>query len=155
MKKMIIAIGALFLAVPVFSQSDVASEVDFYQSAYGQEKKAVVENFMQLEGEAAEAFWAVYDAYETERREIGKTRINNLNRYIEVYTDMTDEQADEITKKMLSNRATQEKLYKKYFGKFKKEIGAKGALQFLELEVYLQTAISYAIMESIPFVGEL
>ena len=136
------------------AQSDFESEIDFYQSAYGLEKKAIVENFMQLKGDKANTFWPIYDQYEAARREIGKNRIAHLNQYIKVYETITDEQADDVTRKMLANRATQEKLYKKYFGKLKKSHGAKTALQFLELEVYLQTAISFALLESIPFVGE-
>ena len=77
-----------------------------------------------------------------------------MNQYLEDYDGITTDQADDIAGKMLSNRAAQEKLYKKYYGKIKKAIGAVGALQFIELEVYLQTSISYAILETIPFIGE-
>jgi hypothetical protein len=153
MKKLLFAL-CFGLAASITYGQDITSEINFYQSAYGLEKKGIVENFMNLSGEKATAFWEVYNAYETERKEIGKNRIANLNTYADVYENMTDEQADDITGKMLSNRASQEKLYKKYYGKMKKVVGAKTALQFLELEVYLQTAISYAILESIPFVGE-
>lgn len=153
MKRILITIGLAFSIGITYGQ-DITSEIDFYQSAYGLEKKGIVENFMNLSGEKAASFWEVYNAYEVDRKEIGKARINNLNTYSETYESMTDEQADDISKKMLSNRASQEKLYKSYYGKMKKVLGAKGALQFLELEVYLQTSISYAIMESIPFIGE-
>ena len=154
MKRLVMAITLFSVGSFAYGQSDFASEIDFYQSAYGLEKKAIVDNFMKLEGEKSTAFWAVYEEYESARKEIGKSRIASLNKYIEIYENMTDDQADDVTSKMLANRAAQEKLYKKYFGKVKKAIGAKGALQFLELEVYLQTSISYALLESIPFVGE-
>jgi hypothetical protein len=154
MKKIILTISLLIIGSFAFGQSDFTSEIDFYQSAYGLEKKSIVENFIQLDGEMATAFWTVYNEYEAERKEIGKSRIDNLNSYIEIYENMTDDQANDITGKLLTNRSSQEKLYKKYFGKMKKVVGAKTALQFLELEVYLQTAISYSILESIPFVGE-
>lgn len=154
MTKQVLFILAFAFTARIAVAQDFASELDFFQSAYGLEKKAIVKNFMNLSGEKATAFWEVYNAYETERKAIGKTRVDNLKKYAEVFDNITDEQAEEITKKMLSNRAAQEKLYKKYFGKMKKAVGATAALQFLELEVYLQTAISYAILESIPFIGE-
>jgi len=154
MKKIILAISFVVFGSMAFAQSDFSSEIDFYQSAYGLEKKAIVENFMQLEGDASTSFWTIYGEYELARKEIGKTRISNLNQYIETYENISDEQAEDITSKMLRNRAAQEKLYKKYFGKLKKSIGAKNALKFLELEVYLQTAISFALLESIPFIDE-
>ncbi len=154
MTKQVLFILAFAFTARIAVAQDFASELDFFQSAYGLEKKAIVKNFMNLSGEKATAFWEVYNAYETERKAIGKTRVDNLKKYAEVFDNITDEQAEEITKKMLSNRAAQEKLYKKYFGKMKKAVGSTAALQFLELEVYLQTAISYAILESIPFIGE-
>ncbi len=153
MKKILLTL-CLALSIGISYGQDFTSEIDFFQSAYGLEKKGIVENFMNLSGEKATAFWEVYNAYEADRKEIGKARISNLSTYSEIYDNITDEQADEITKKLLSNRTSQEKLYKSYFGKMKKVIGAKGALQFIQLEVYLQTAISFSILEAIPFVGE-
>ena len=153
MKKLLLTL-CLALSIGITYGQDFTSEIEFYQSAYGLEKKGIVENFMNLSGEKATSFWEVYNAYEADRKEIGKARISNLTSYSEIYDNMTDEQADEISKKFLSNRASQEKLYKSYFGKMKKVLGAKEALQFIQLEVYLQTAISYAILETIPFVGE-
>ena len=54
----------------------------------------------------------------------------------------------------LTNRANNEKLLKKYYKKVKKVTDAKTATQFIQLEAYLGTAIQYALLESIPFVGE-
>jgi hypothetical protein len=54
----------------------------------------------------------------------------------------------------LANRASKEKLMKKYYKKVKKVTDAKTATQFMQLEAYLGAAIQYALLESIPFVGE-
>ena len=96
MKKLLFTLCFALAACITYGQ-DITSEIDFYQSAYGLEKKRIVENFMNLSGEKATAFWEVYNAYETERKEIGKNRIANLNTYSDVYENMTDEQADDIT----------------------------------------------------------
>ena len=154
MKKTIVFIAGLFVAQVAFAQN-MNSEIDFYQSAYGVEKKQVVDNFMGLVAEDAKAFWEVYDRYEAERKAIGKARIDNIAEYAEQYDGITDEQADALTKKVIANRASQEKLFKKYYGQMKKAIGAKKALQFVQIEVYLQTAIQASILESIPFIGEM
>jgi len=153
MKRSLTILVFIFVAKLSVAQ-DFTSEIDFYQSAYGMEKKSIVDNFMGLVAEKATAFWEVYNAYEAERKSLGKERINNLSGYAEAYENMNDEQADGLTKKFLVTRASQEKLYKKYYGKMKKVVGSKAALQFLQLEIYLQTAISFAILESVPFIGE-
>jgi len=154
MMKRSLTILVFILVAKLSVAQDFTSEIDFYQSAYGMEKKTIVDNFMGLVAEKATAFWDVYNAYEVERKSLGKERINNLSGYAEAYENMNDEQADGLTKNFLATRASQEKLYKKYYGKMKKVVGAKAALQFLQLEVYLQTAISFAILESVPFIGE-
>ena len=154
MKNTTLLVSILLFAKLSIAQ-DINSELDYYQSVYGKEKKAVVDHFMGLVAEQAKAFWAVYDKYEAERKEIGKNRIDNLTSYAEQYDGLTDDQADALTKKVLSNRSSQEKLYKKYFGQMKKAIGAKKALQFMQVEVYFQTAIQFAILSSVPFVGEM
>ena len=154
MKKLLAIIFLACLSPFVYGQ-DYKSEIEFFQSAYGLEKKAIVENFMELEGESATNFWTIYNEYETERQSLGKDRLSTLSDYADQYETLTNEQADAIMLRALAYRASNEKLLKKYYKKVKKVTDAKTAARFIQLETYLGTAISYAIMESIPFVGEM
>jgi len=47
------------------------------------------------------------------------------------------------------------KLYDTYFKKFSAVTGGKNAAKLFQLETYLQTIVRLAIMNNIPFVGEL
>ena len=153
MKNIYCLITTTLLSSALYSQ-DYTSEIEYYQAAYGLEKKKIVENFMDLPTESSEQFWNIYNLYETERMALGKDRMSNLKKYAEAYDNMTNEQADEIAKSSLKFRASSEKLYKKYYGKVKKVTDATTATQFLQLEIYLSSAIQYSILESIPFIGE-
>ncbi len=153
MKNIYCLIIIAFLSSALYAQ-DYTSEIEYYQAAYGLEKKMIVENFMDLPTESSEQFWNIYNLYETERMALGKDRMANLKKYAEAYDNMTNEQADEIAKSALKFRASSEKLYKKYYGKVKKVTNATTATQFLQLEIYLSSAIQYSILESIPFIGE-
>lgn len=42
----------------------------------------------------------------------------------------------------------------KYYGKMKKDLGAKTAAHFLQLDDYIQTAIKFEILDELPFIGE-
>jgi len=42
------------------------------QSIFGMEKKAIVDAFVKVEDAQKDAFWKIYDEYETARKELGK-----------------------------------------------------------------------------------
>ncbi len=48
-------------------------ETDFYQSIFGMAKKEVVTYFLKIENN--NPFWAMYDEYETKRKELHKERL--------------------------------------------------------------------------------
>jgi len=154
MKKLLL-IGALAISSIGFAQSGLKEDVDIIQSVYGKSKKDLVGAYMNLAEPQAAAFWAIYDAYEVERKKLGQEKIELINQYAKASDKLTDENADKIATAMLANSAAYEKLFSKYYKKAKGAIGALGAAKFIQLEVALQTAIRSEIQNSIPFVGEL
>jgi hypothetical protein len=42
-----------------------------------------------------------------------------------------------------------------YYNKMKKELGAKIAGQFVQLDEYISTAIKFEVLDELPFIGEL
>ncbi|MCK5766540.1 MAG: hypothetical protein KAH26_11175, partial [Bacteroidales bacterium] len=101
MKKMILIIAGLFAAVFTYAQSNT-EEIDLIQSLYGIEKKAIVEEFVQPVAENRVPFWEVYDAYEVERKTLGKERIVLLEEFGEKFESLTNEEADAFMKNVIS-----------------------------------------------------
>jgi hypothetical protein len=130
-------------------------ETDLIQSVFGMEKKAMVSEFIQVDGEAGQAFWSLYDQYETERKAHGKKRIALLNKYAEDYFTMDDAGTEVIMKEMISLGNDYDKLITKYYKSIKKQSGVKTAAQFYQLEAYFQSSIRKMIFENIPIIGEL
>lgn len=153
MKKIIIA-ALVFISTAGFSQSN-KEDIEYIQSIYGKEKKAIVADFIVLEGAQKDAFWKLYDEYETKRKELGQQRVAFLERYAAEYGTMDDATTDKLMKEMTSLGAKTDKLITTYYGKMKKPAGVKAAAQFVQLEAYLLSVIRASIMESIPFIGEL
>ena len=154
MKKLFfIAIAALMMAPMAKSQSN-AEEVDFFQSIFGSEKKAMVSSFISLDGEAKDAFWTNYDLYETERKALGKTRIALLEKYAEEFEGMTDEQTDATMAAWVKQRKASDKMIDSYYKKIKKSSGSKAAAQFYHLENYFASAIRATLLENIPVIGK-
>ena len=154
MKKILLTSTLLFLAIFGFAQSN-KEEVDLVQSIFGMEKKAMAAEFIKLEGAQKDAFWTTYDAYETERKELGKKRIDLLNKYAGAYATMDDATADDIINQTISLQTQNDKLIASYYKKIKKSCGVKPAAQFYQLESYVLSEIRAAIMENIPLIGEL
>ncbi len=153
MKKVLLLAG-ICLSLTAFGQSN-KEDIDFIQSIYGKEKKAIMADFIQLEESKKDAFWKLYDEYETKRKELGKKRIALLEKYANSFSSMDDATASEITKETIKLSAATDKLVATYYAKMEKSAGAKAAAQFYQIEVYFLSTIRAAILESIPIIGEL
>ncbi len=154
MKKLLLIITFEMLGCFVFAQSN-KEEVDLFQSVFGMEKKAVVAEFIKLEGPQKDAFWAAYDAYEAERKALGQKRIALLNKYANSYGTLDDAGTDEIVKETIALQTQTDKLIVDYYKKIKKGSGVKAAAQFYQLEGYILSKIRATIMENIPLIGEM
>jgi NAD(P)H-dependent flavin oxidoreductase YrpB (nitropropane dioxygenase family) len=154
MKQLNFFLIALFVAGTAFAQTN-KEDVDIIQSVLGKEKKALVAEFLKLDGPKGDAFWKLYDQYETERKTLGKQRIALLEKYAANYGAMDDAQMDQIMKETQALQQKTDKLIIKYYDKMKKEAGVKAASQFYQLENYFLSLIRATILDSIPFIGEL
>ena len=151
MRKYILIIAASFLTSFAYSQSNT-EEVDIIQAAFGIAKKEIVSAFVQPSDSQSEAFWTLYDQYETQRKVFGKERITLLEQYAEQYENMTSEQADAFTTKALALQKKTDKLIASYYKKVKKAADGLVATQFYQVESYILTGVRIELMDEIPFV---
>jgi hypothetical protein len=154
MKKILMIVAFVMLQGFVFAQSN-KEEIDLFQSVFGMEKKALVAEFITLEGVQKDAFWKHYDSYEAERKALGQKRIALLNKYATNYATLDDPGTDEIVKEMITLQGQTDKLIVDYYKKIKKDSGVKAAAQFYQIEGYLLSKIRATIMENIPLIGEM
>lgn len=71
------------------------------------------------------------------------------------YEDLGEEKIKGTIKEMIYLSDEYNNLIKKYYKSIAKACGAKAAGQFYQLETYFQSGIRIALMEEIPFIGEL
>ena len=152
--KRIFFLLAICVSTAVSAQSN-KEDVDLIQAAYGKEKKAIVAEFIQLEGAKKDAFWKLYDQYETERKALGKKRIALLENYAANYGSMSDAAISKNIKETAALGLKTDQLISNYYQKIEKAAGAKAAAQFFQIEAYFLSSIRVAILENIPFIGEL
>jgi len=151
MKKYILFTAALLIASFAYSQS-AKEEVEFIQAAIGMEKKAAVAEYIQVSDAQKEAFWQLYDEYETQRKELGKERIELLIRYGKEYRAMTVEQADAWMADVIELQGKTDKLILAYYKKIRKSTDGIVAAQFYQIENYILTIVRMKVLTEIPLV---
>jgi hypothetical protein len=150
MKKVTLLLFAIFTFAFVNAQSN-KEEIDLMQAAFGMDKKAVVSEFVKVDAAQKDAFWKLYDEYETQRKDLGKKRIELIQKYADNFDKLTNEFADSWTKEVLAHGNKTDALLESYYNKVKKATNPVVALQFYEIETYILTVIRLAILEELPF----
>jgi len=153
MKKITTFLSIVFLSAMSFLATAQTND-EMFNSVFKQEKRAYFSENMHLKADEFDKFWTIYGSFENDRATIGTERINLLKTYVEKYQTMSNEDADAFMKKWLALDKTEDAMRVKYYGKLKKELGAKTAAHFLQLDDYIQTAIKFEILDELPFIGE-
>jgi hypothetical protein len=153
MKKHILTFAAFIFVSFVFAQSN-KEEIDLMQAAFGKDKKLVVADFVKPSASQKDAFWKLYDEYETQRKELGKQRIVLLKQYADQYLTMTAAQADAWTIKVIELSNKTDNLISTYYTKIKAISDGIVATQFYQIENYILAAIRMQILQQVPFIKQ-
>ena len=155
MKKTALLISS-FILFSLFTFAQVnEGDVQIIQKYFGVEKMALLKEYMNFSPQQDSLFWKDYNAYETDRQELGKKRIQLIDEYMKAINNLDESKATSLVDRSNANEIAFKQLLKKYFTKFSKTIGPVKAAQFYQFENYLNNIINLTIQENIPFVGEL
>ena len=153
MKKTILF--AFLLAIGFQSFSQVSStEQELIKSYFKLTKMALVEHAMALSEENGAIFWPLYKQYDVEASKLNQYRIDYLNDYVEQVDNITNEQVDAFLKQANTYNKKMASLKSKYYKRMKKELSSKVAIRFMLVEEYIQTAVKYSLLETLPWVGD-
>ena len=148
MKKLsLLFITILFVTIG-FSQT-YDDDLQLIQSLYGMEKKEVVDEFVELDPNEEGAFWELYAEYETKRKEIGKKKYSVLWNYVNDYGTIRAEDAERIMDEILPLRIESDKLVRNYYKKIKSKTDAVVAMQFYQIENYLDVLVRTELLEEL------
>lgn len=153
--KKVFLILLVALTSGAFAQSTSKEDLDVIQGIYGKSKKELAVAYMAVPEAQSAAFWKIYDEFEAERKVLGKAKVATIENYAANYENLTDEKADVIAKAALKNNMDYQKLFSKYYDKYKKAVGAVTAAKIIQFENYMQTIVQSEIQDSIPFIGEM
>ena len=146
--KLLSLVFMAFFSLSIFAQSN-QDEIELMQSLYGMEKRDIVAEFIELSEVQEQEFWTLYDAYENERKELGKKKFQLLQSYVDDYGQVKPEDADNFMKQAIPLRIKSDKLTDNYYKKIKTRTDPIVDMQFYQIENYLADAIRMELLEDI------
>ncbi|MFC2973136.1 transcriptional regulator [Azotobacter bryophylli] len=116
------------------------------------ERKALVEDNMDLDEVEGAKFWPIYNSYRTEADKLSLEHLAILMDYASAYNQgaVTDAEARELQKRSLELEEERLELKEKYLKRIAKEVSPRRALRFLQIENRLNAMTVMAISQEVP-----
>ena len=149
MKKLIFLALLLSCARVGYAQEEY---MELLRSDVKTQRVAIVTEVMQLKGNVADKFWAVYRDYEYASSKIGDERLALIKDYAAAYETMSDEKASELMGRAFDIDQQRLKLEQQYYGEFEKAVGATTAAKFMQVDNQIGLLIDLQISQSLPLV---
>jgi hypothetical protein len=99
----------------------------------------------------AEKFWPTYDQYVADLVEINNAKYALMKEYMQS-GNMTEEQADTLSKRWLAVDESVVQLRIKYIPIFRKALSAKGTAMFFQIDRRVQMMIDLQLASSLPLI---
>lgn len=141
---------AALLATPASAQESGAQEVAL--ASLSTQRRAVIADRMQLTEEQAREFWPIYNAY-LDKHESLTRELGEIVRQLAVEFEALDEDtANDLLERYHEFREERLALRWKTSKRLRREIGAKRAGRFYQIENKLDTLADMDLVENIPLV---
>jgi hypothetical protein len=114
-------------------------------------RKQIIAANMKLTDVEAEKFWPTYDKYVDELVQINNTKYAIIKEYLQ-NTNMTEEQADGLSRRWLEVDESVVQLRLKYIPIFRKTLSAKGTALFFQLDRRVQIMIDLQLASALPII---
>lgn len=147
--KQFIFMALFFVAAQLSHGQQNIDELQLLQSAYGMDKRSIVEEFVDFSDDQKEAFWKLYDEYEIKRKELGQKRYELLNKYLDEFGQVSAEDATLFMRQAIGLRNKFDNLKDNYYKKISMATDPVVAMQFYQIETYLSNLIRIELLEGI------
>jgi len=154
MKNILFLLMTLFLAGSISAQDHSAEEIAMMQEVFGDEKRTIIEENVNLEGVDTDKFWKLYDQYEDQRKDIGMEKMKLLKSYTTKQGNMTPLQAQEMLAQAADLRSAEDKLIMNFTKRIEKISNPFVAVQFYQIEHYISDGIRFSILNSVDFIQD-
>jgi hypothetical protein len=131
--------------------SSIDQQIAMLRSDLRSNRKQIVAANMKLTATEAEKFWPAYDQYVNELVAINDAKYTLIKEYLQG-TNMTEEQADGLSRRWLTVDESVVQLRLKYIPIFRKALSARGTALFFQIDRRVQMMIDLQLASSLPLV---
>ena len=131
------------------------TDIDVVQSLFGISKRAIINEYIQLDDKEKSSSWRLYDQYEEKRKAIEKANFLLFKEYVDNYETMDGTEASNLALGFMKNMDKYNALYKVYYKKMERVIGSLKATTFIQLETFIQTQFMASLQSQVPMIGEI
>ncbi|MGB7437065.1 MAG: hypothetical protein WBR26_08875 [Candidatus Acidiferrum sp.] len=131
--------------------ASIDEQIALMRSDLRSNRKKIIAANMKLTDTEAEKFWPVYDQYINELVNINNAKYALIKEYVQ-NENMTEEQADSLSRRWLDVDESVVRLRIKYIPIFRKALSAKGTAMFFQLDRRVQMMIDLQLASSIPLI---
>ena len=131
--------------------SSIDQQIAMLRSDLRSSRKQIVAANMRLTDTEAEKFWPTYDQYVNELVNINDAKYALIKEYLQS-TNMTEEQADSLSRRWLTVDESVVQLRLKYIPIFRKALSARGTALFFQIDRRVQMMIDLQLASSLPLV---
>jgi hypothetical protein len=117
-------------------------------------KKQVVAASMQLTDAEAEKFWPVYDQFSAEETKVYDSRYALIKEYAANFSNMTDAQAQTLSKRSADIDGSMIQLRQKYLPLFGKVVPGKKTALFFQIDRRLALMMDLQLASEVPLVQQ-
>lgn len=152
-----VVVSLLALANPAMAQvnpafADVGDEIEMVRSVVRMERKAAVEEAMQLAPAESQGFWAVYNDYEAERTKVNDRAVKVITDYAAAFPDVGDARANTLLAESFDAESDLVALKKKYAKRFAKVLAPARVARFFQIERKLDAVQNLRVVAQIPLI---
>jgi len=151
----LLAIPVLILLVLTAIPSLAGEKTDTMEAlrnALKADKKAYIEQYMQLTQTEAKEFWPYYNTYQFDLQKINDRLIKLIDDYAKNYNNLSDEDATKMVDEYLAIEREQLKLKELYFRTLRKTLPVKKVARYLQMENKMRALVQYELAARVPLI---
>jgi hypothetical protein len=138
-------------ALPVMAEEKHGS-MEALRDAIKADKKAFIEQYMELTQAEAKEFWPYYNSYQFDLQKINDRLIKLIDDYAKSYKNLSDQDAVTMVNEYLAIERDQLKQKELYFCTLNKTLPAKKVARYLQLENKINAMVRFELAANIPLV---
>ena len=141
---------ACFVAAVAGAQDKPADSMDSLREQLRNDKRAVVTSVLDLTESEAQAFWPVYNAYQSDMVSHYDKVLKLLETYAKNYDNLTDDTATTLVKQLLGLERDHVAILTGYLPRFQKVLPPKKVAKLYQIENKARALVNYELARGIP-----